>query len=68
MISKSNVHGPATFLQASGYVLPGYPSMGSWISYALGSEAVGEQAPGVHVGAVGEVPGQTTFHTRTPSS
>jgi hypothetical protein len=37
MISKSNVHGPATFLQASGFVLPGYPSMGSWISYALGS-------------------------------
>jgi hypothetical protein len=37
MVSKSNVHGPATFLQASGFVLPGYPSMGSWISYALGS-------------------------------
>lgn len=37
MISKSNVHGPATFLQASGFILPGYPSMGSWISYALGS-------------------------------
>jgi hypothetical protein len=37
MISKSNVHGPATFLQASGFVLPGYPSMGSWVSYALGS-------------------------------
>lgn len=37
MISKSNVHGPATFLQGSGFVLPGYPSMGSWISYALGS-------------------------------
>jgi hypothetical protein len=37
MISKSNVHGPATFLQASGFILPGFPSMGSWISYALGS-------------------------------
>src|SRR5438876_4923281 len=24
--SKSNVHGPATFLQATGFVLPGFPS------------------------------------------
>lgn len=37
MVSKSNVHGPATFLQSNGFVLPGYPSMGSWISYGLGS-------------------------------
>jgi len=38
MISKSNVHGPATFMQSTGFVLPGFPSMGSWISYGLGSE------------------------------
>ena len=37
MISKSNVHGPATFMQATGFVLPGFPSMGSWVSYGLGS-------------------------------
>ncbi|HVW85870.1 MAG TPA: DUF1501 domain-containing protein [Bryobacteraceae bacterium] len=37
MISKSNVHGPATFMQNSGFILPGYPSMGSWLSYGLGS-------------------------------
>jgi hypothetical protein len=37
MVSKSNVHGPATFMQNSGFVLPGFPSMGSWVSYALGS-------------------------------
>jgi hypothetical protein len=37
MISKSNVHGPATFMQNSGFVLPGFPSMGAWISYGLGS-------------------------------
>ncbi len=37
MLSKSNVHGPATFMQATGFVLPGFPSMGAWISYALGS-------------------------------
>jgi hypothetical protein len=37
MVSKSNVHGPATFMQNTGFVLPGFPSMGSWISYGLGS-------------------------------
>ncbi|HVY71838.1 MAG TPA: DUF1501 domain-containing protein [Verrucomicrobiae bacterium] len=37
MISKSNVHGPATYMQNSGFVLPGFPHMGAWISYGLGS-------------------------------
>ena len=37
MIAKSNIHGPATYMQNTGFVLPGFPSMGSWISYALGS-------------------------------
>ncbi len=37
MVSKSNVHGPATFMQNSGFVLPGFPAMGAWVSYALGS-------------------------------
>lgn len=37
MMSKSNVHGPATFMQNTGFILPGFPSTGSWISYALGS-------------------------------
>lgn len=36
MQSKSNVHGPASFLQNTGFLLPGFPSAGSWISYALG--------------------------------
>ena len=26
MVAKSNVHGPATFLQATGFVLPGFPA------------------------------------------
>lgn len=38
MVAKSNVHGPATFLQNTGFLRPGFPSMGAWISYALGSE------------------------------
>jgi hypothetical protein len=37
MVSNSNVHGPATYMQATGFVLPGFPAMGSWISYGLGS-------------------------------
>jgi Protein of unknown function (DUF1501) len=37
MVSKSNVHGPATFMQNSGFILPGYPAMGAWVSYGLGS-------------------------------
>jgi len=38
MVSKTNVHGPATFMQSTGFVLPGFPSMGAWVSYGLGSE------------------------------
>ncbi len=35
--SKSNIHGPATFMQNTGFILPGFPSAGSWVSYALGT-------------------------------
>lgn len=37
VMSKSNVHGPATFMQNTGFILPGFPSAGAWVSYALGS-------------------------------
>ncbi len=37
MISKSNVHGPATFMQNTGFILPGFPAFGAWVSYGLGS-------------------------------
>tara|TARA_Y100001934_G_scaffold266448_1_gene345896 strand:+ start:14624 stop:16036 length:1413 start_codon:yes stop_codon:yes gene_type:complete len=37
MTSISNVHGPAAYLQTSGFFLPGFPSAGAWISHALGS-------------------------------
>jgi hypothetical protein len=37
MVSRSNVHGPATFLQATGFVQPGFPGVGAWVSYGLGS-------------------------------
>lgn len=37
MQSSSNVHGPAAYLQTTGFLLPGFPCAGAWISYALGS-------------------------------
>ena len=39
LTSKSNVHGPAAYLQTSGFLLPGFPCAGAWVSYALGSLA-----------------------------
>jgi hypothetical protein len=37
MVSKSGVHSSATYLQTTGFTLPGFPSAGCWVSYALGS-------------------------------
>lgn len=37
MASKTNVHGPGSYLQNTGFVLPGFPCLGSWLSYGLGS-------------------------------
>ncbi len=36
MQSKTNVHGPASYLQTTGFLLPGFPAAGAWVSYALG--------------------------------
>lgn len=37
MRSKTNVHGPATYMMNSGFLLPGFPCMGAWLTYALGN-------------------------------
>lgn len=37
MQSKSALHGPAMFMANSGFTLPGFPSMGAWVTYGLGS-------------------------------
>ncbi|MBI1310556.1 DUF1501 domain-containing protein [bacterium] len=37
MRSKSNVHGPASYLQNTGFLNPGFPCLGAWLSYGLGS-------------------------------
>src|SRR5262245_35075216 len=36
MACKTNVHGPASYMQNPGFILPGVPPMGAWINYALG--------------------------------
>lgn len=39
MQSKSALHGPAMFMANSGFILPGFPSMGAWVTYGLGCES-----------------------------
>ena len=38
MTAKSNTHGPAENQMSTGFILDGFPSLGSWVSYALGTE------------------------------
>ncbi|MFO0904929.1 MAG: DUF1501 domain-containing protein [Pirellulales bacterium] len=37
MASKTNVHGPGTYMMNTGFLLPGFPCLGAWISYGLGN-------------------------------
>jgi hypothetical protein len=37
MTGKTGVHSQATYLQATGFDRPGFPGMGAWVSYGLGS-------------------------------
>ena len=37
MTSKTNVHGLGSYMQNTGFTLPGFPCMGAWISYGLGN-------------------------------
>lgn len=39
MTAESNTHGPAENQMSTGFTLDGFPSMGAWASYALGSDA-----------------------------
>ncbi len=38
MTAKANTHGPAESQMNTGFTQEGFPSMGAWVSYALGSE------------------------------
>ncbi|MBL9139812.1 MAG: DUF1501 domain-containing protein [Verrucomicrobiales bacterium] len=37
MQGKTNTHGPGENFMSTGYTLDGFPSMGSWVTYALGT-------------------------------
>jgi len=39
MTARSNTHGPAENQMSTGFTLDGFPSIGAWVSYALGSES-----------------------------
>ncbi|WP_153556264.1 DUF1501 domain-containing protein [Roseimaritima sediminicola] len=38
LTSTSNTHGPAENFLSTGFQLDGFPSLGAWVSYALGTE------------------------------
>ncbi len=38
MTGKTNTHGPGENFMSTGFILDGFPSMGAWVTYALGSE------------------------------
>jgi hypothetical protein len=38
LTSKTNTHGPGEMFMSTGFTLEGFPSIGAWVSYALGSE------------------------------
>lgn len=38
MKGDNNTHGPGENFMSTGYVMDGFPSIGSWVTYALGSE------------------------------
>jgi hypothetical protein len=38
MTANSNTHGPAENQMSTGFTLDGFPGIGSWVTYALGSE------------------------------
>lgn len=37
MTTKTSVHGPGSYMMNTGFLLPGFPSMGSWLTYGLGN-------------------------------
>jgi hypothetical protein len=39
LTAKSNTHGPAMLQMNTGFVVEGFPSMGAWVTYALGTQS-----------------------------
>ena len=38
LTSKTNTHGPGEMFMSTGFTLEGFPSIGAWVGYALGTE------------------------------
>lgn len=38
LTTKTNTHGPGEMCMSTGFALEGFPSMGAWVAYALGTE------------------------------
>ena len=38
MVNKTALHGPACYMMNTGFTMPGFPSMGAWVTYGLGVE------------------------------
>jgi hypothetical protein len=38
LTSKTNTHGPGEMFMSTGFTTEGFPSLGSWVTYALGSD------------------------------
>jgi len=38
LTSRTNTHGPGEMFMSTGFTLEGFPSIGAWVSYALGTE------------------------------
>jgi hypothetical protein len=38
LTTKTNTHGPGEMCMSTGFALEGYPSMGAWVAYGLGTE------------------------------
>jgi hypothetical protein len=36
MASRTNVHGPGSYMMNTGFLTPGFPCLGAWLSYGLG--------------------------------
>ena len=39
LTTKTNTHGPGENVMSTGFTLEGFPAMGAWVTYALGSES-----------------------------
>jgi hypothetical protein len=82
MVSETNNHTPATYMANSGFKVQGFPALGAWLSYGLGTESAdlpafvalpdarGWPSSGANNWSAGFLPAQhqgVAFRTRGPA-